>query len=143
MNNGKKPRVIELLERKMKHFKDLGIEFDTAILEDRKNSRFPSNTPHHLDPSKAPSFDDGFVAMVAEIRSSLVRIADHFDPPERAVVGTKYISERLGVSVRWVGDLVRNGEIPKSCVCPQSGDGKYWRFWKDKIDEWINTQAHK
>jgi len=75
-------------------------------------------------------------ALVSEIR----RIADHFDPPNLEVVGTPYIAERLGVTPKWVGDLVRKGEIPKSCICPKSGQGNYWRFWKKQIDKWIEER---
>lgn len=71
--------------------------------------------------------------LVSEIR----RIADHFDPPNLEVVGTSYIAAQLGVTSKWVGDLVRNGKIPNLCICPKSGAGNYWRFWKKPIDEWL------
>lgn len=70
----------------------------------------------------------------------LRRIADHFDPPNLEVVGTSYIAQRLGVTPKWVGDLVRKGEIPSSCICPKSGNGNYWRFWKMRIDKWIEER---
>ena len=57
----------------------------------------------------------GESAIVSEIR----RIADHFDPPNRATVGTTYLSQKLGTTTKWIGDLVRKGEIPKSCICPK------------------------
>ena len=71
---------------------------------------------------------------------ALERVADHCDPPKRATVGTPYIAERLGITTKWVGDLVRKGEIPKSCICPKAGEGKYWRFWREKIDDWIEER---
>lgn len=74
------------------------------------------------------------------IAAALERIANHFDPQTRTTVGTSYVAERLGITIKWVGDLVRKGEIPKSCICPKSGDGRYWRFWKDKIDDWIEER---
>lgn len=74
------------------------------------------------------------------IAAALERIANHFDPQTRTTVGTAYVAERLGITIKWVGDLVRKGEIPKSCICPKSGDGRYWRFWKDKIDDWIEER---
>lgn len=77
---------------------------------------------------------------VREMEPALRRIADHFDPPKRGTVGTPYVAERLGVSVRWISDLIRKGDIPKSCIVPRSGEGKYWRFWKDKIDDWIEQK---
>ena len=75
-----------------------------------------------------------------EISASEKRIAEHFDPQKRSTVGTKYLAERIGCSVRWAGDLVRNGEIPSSCICPRSGNGGYWRFWKDQLDKWIEER---
>ena len=78
-----------------------------------------------------------------EISSSEKRIAEHFDPQKRSTVGTKYLAEKIGVSVKWAGDLVRSGEIPKSCICPMSGNGGYWRFWrswKDQLDKWIEER---
>ena len=79
-------------------------------------------------------------ARLKNIEPAIGRIAEHFDPQKRGVVGTPYIAERLGVSVRWINDLIHKGEIPKTCFCPNTGEGKYWRFWKEKIDEWIATK---
>lgn len=75
-----------------------------------------------------------------EVESALKRMADHFDPPKRASVTSSYVAVRLGRTARWIGELARTGKIPESCICPRSGDGKYWRFWKDKIDDWIEKQ---
>lgn len=77
---------------------------------------------------------------IKQVEPALTRIADHFDPPERSVVGTAYIAERLGCTTKWIGDLVRDGKIPQDCICPKAGEGKYWRFWKEKIDEWIEER---
>ena len=44
---------------------------------------------------------------------------------------------KVGCSVKWVGDLVRTGQIPKSCIVPGAGNGKQWRFYRSKIDRWI------
>lgn len=74
------------------------------------------------------------------IVTHLRRIADHFDPPNLESVGTSYIAQRLGVTPKWVGDLVRKGDIPSSCICPKSGNGNYWRFWKNRIDKWIEER---
>jgi len=75
-----------------------------------------------------------------EISRSEKRIAEHFDPQKRKVVGTAYVAEQLGVTIKWAGDLVRRGDVPKSCICPKSGEGRYWRFWKDEIDKWIEEK---
>lgn len=67
----------------------------------------------------------------------LQRIADHFSPPKQATVKSGYVAARLGRSICWIGEMARNGEIPKSCICPRSGYGTCWRFGKDKVDQWI------
>ena len=64
------------------------------------------------------------------------RLADEI-APERSIVGTRYVAERIGKSTRWITDLVRDGKIPKQCIVPQSGNGRYWRFYKKRIDRWI------
>ncbi|QDT59501.1 hypothetical protein SV7mr_20080 [Stieleria bergensis] len=80
------------------------------------------------------------VIAIEENNRQIQRIADHVNPPKRASVTSSYVAERLGRSVRWIGEMARNGQIPKSCICPGSGDGNYWRFWKDRIDQWIEER---
>lgn len=70
----------------------------------------------------------------------LKRIADHFDPPPPDTVGTEYVAKRLGCSQTWIADLVRRGEIPKSCVVQGTGDGKPWKFHRHLIERWIETR---
>jgi hypothetical protein len=72
--------------------------------------------------------------------NAMNRLVDHFSPPDRATVTSSYVARRLGCTVRWIGELARRGDIPKSCRCPRSGEGKYWRFWKKQTDEWIDKQ---
>ncbi len=81
------------------------------------------------------------IAMAIESNTEATnRLADHFSPPDRTSVTSSYVARRLGRSIRWIGELARRGDIPKSCLCPRSGEGKYWRFWKKQIDEWIDKQ---
>lgn len=77
------------------------------------------------------------VIAVEAIAASQKRIADHFDPPPPDIVGTDYISARLGCTAIWVTDMARNGQIPKSCVVQGTGNGKPWRFHRHRIDEWL------
>ena len=37
--------------------------------------------------------------------------------------------------------MVRIGKIPKSCIVPGAGKGKQWRFYRSKIDKWIEGQS--
>jgi len=85
-------------------------------------------------------FGERQMVVLERIAQALERLADHVSPPNRTTVGTRYIAERLGISTKWVGDLVRSDEIPKSCICPKSGGGKYWRFWKVEVDQWIEER---
>jgi predicted DNA-binding transcriptional regulator AlpA len=71
------------------------------------------------------------------IQAELQRINNRFEPPE--VVKSRYIAGRLGCSVKWIGDLARTGQIPKSCIVPGSGEGKQWRFYKSKIEKWLEN----
>ena len=80
------------------------------------------------------------VIAIEENNRQIQRIADHVSPPKRASVTSSYVAERLGRSSRRVRDMARDGDIPKSCICPGSGDGNYWRFWKEKIDRWIEER---
>jgi hypothetical protein len=37
-------------------------------------------------------------------------------------------------------DMIRRGEIPRSCIVPGTGNGKIWKLYRRKIDEWIETR---
>jgi len=79
------------------------------------------------------------IAIATEgIHVELQRIGNHFEPPE--VVKSRFIAGRLGCSVKWVGDMARMGMIPKNCIVPGSEDGKQWRFYRSKIDKWLDRK---
>lgn len=81
------------------------------------------------------------IANVLErIEEDAVRIADHFDPPPPDKVGTPYVAERLGCTTVWVAEMVRIGQIPKSCVVEGTGNGKLWKFHRKRIDLWIQNR---
>jgi hypothetical protein len=71
---------------------------------------------------------------------SLVRIADAIDPKKPDIVGTPYVAGRLGCTTVWVAELVRNGEIPKSCLVPGTGHGKPWKFYRGHVDRWLKSR---
>jgi predicted RNA-binding Zn ribbon-like protein len=77
---------------------------------------------------------------LAEAADAICRIADHIAPQTRKSVNTKYVATKLGTTTKWVGDLIRRGDIPNHCICPKSGKGCRWLFWKDKIDKWIEER---
>ena len=68
------------------------------------------------------------------------RIADHVAPEPGDVVGTPYLAKQLGCSVVWAGEMARNGQLPKGCIVPGTGCGKPWKFYRKRIEEWINKR---
>jgi len=133
-----------------------GVKVAEAQLAYKEILSVPDDAEAYIDGQRADLFDilqdddrlefvkkwgrKGSGDELKRIAAALERIANHFDPQTRTTVGTAYVAERLGITIKWVGDLVRKGEIPKSCICPKSGDGRYWRFWKNKIDDWIEER---
>lgn len=77
---------------------------------------------------------------IAPLAADLRRIADHFDPQPPEVVGTEYVANRLGCTLTWIADLVRQGEIPRSSIVQGTGNGKPWKFHRHLIDRWIETR---
>jgi hypothetical protein len=77
---------------------------------------------------------------LAELVAGIQRLADHVDPtPAGGLVGTNYLAERLGVTVKWAGQLAENGTVPADCVAVRGGDGRQWRLYKDKVDAWLRV----
>lgn len=74
--------------------------------------------------------------LVTEVR----RIADHFDPPPPDKVDSGYVAGRLGCTNTWVAEMARRGEIPRGCIVPGTGDGKPWKFYRARIDAWIESR---
>lgn len=68
------------------------------------------------------------------------RIAAHIVSEHGDVVGTPCLAQQLGCSVVWVAEMARNGEIPKGCIVPGTGNGKPWKFYRQRIEEWINKR---
>jgi hypothetical protein len=74
------------------------------------------------------------------IEHHLARIADHFDPPPPDKVGTTYVAAKLGCTTDWIAMMVRDGAIPPSCLVAGTGNGKPWKFYRARIDEWIEKR---
>jgi excisionase family DNA binding protein len=90
-------------------------------------------------PSTQDNPADRMLRGLSSIADSLKRIADHLAPEPEDKVGSPYVAHALGVSRTWVADMVRRGEIPKSCVVEGTGNGKRWLFHRDRIDEWMRS----
>jgi hypothetical protein len=78
--------------------------------------------------------------VLADIAASLKRIADHVDPPPPDVVDTTYIANKLGCTKVWVAQMALDKLIPPSCILPGTGNGKPWKFYRTRIDKWIEMR---
>jgi hypothetical protein len=78
--------------------------------------------------------------VLLEVQADLKRIADHFDPQPADVVGTPYLADKLGCTSTWVAQMVRSGEIPRGCLVPGSGNGRQWKFYRQRIEEWMASK---
>ena len=74
------------------------------------------------------------------IQTSSGRIADQLAPDPAEIVGTPYIAKLLDCTTVWIADMVRSGAIPKSCIVPGTGNGKVWKFYRKKIETWLETR---
>ena len=80
-------------------------------------------------------------AAVTSIDRSLARIADHFDPSPADIVGSRLHREaaRLHQSLGR-GDGAPRARFRNRCVVQGTGNGKPWKFHRQKIEEWINNR---
>ena len=74
------------------------------------------------------------------IADRLGRLADALAPQPESIVGTPHVARRLGCSTVWVAELARQGRIPKGCLVPGTGNGKPWKFYRDRVDEWLQSR---
>jgi predicted DNA-binding transcriptional regulator AlpA len=70
----------------------------------------------------------------------LTRIADAIAPEPEAIVDSRYVANKLGCTTTWVSEMVRKGDIPRSCVVVGTGNGKVWKFYREKIEAWIASR---
>lgn len=77
---------------------------------------------------------------LAEMIPLLARIADAVAPAPTATVGTPYVAQKLGCTTVWVAEMVRKGDIPRCCLVTGTGNGKVWKFYRDKIDGWVASR---
>ena len=67
-------------------------------------------------------------------------VADAIAPQPNDLVGTPYVARRLGCTAVWVAEMARDGTIPAQCVVAGTGNGKVWKFYRDRIDRWIASR---
>jgi hypothetical protein len=78
---------------------------------------------------------------LASIAANFGRLVEKLAPGARTeIVGSRYVADRLDCSTQWIGEMVRTGKIPRSCVAEGTGNGKPWKFHKAKIDDWLKTR---
>lgn len=83
----------------------------------------------------------GIHAVLGSIANDMKHIRMKLAPgPEREIVGARHVADALGCSTQWIGEQVRTGSIPKSCIVPGTGSGKPWKFYKEHIDRWLKSR---
>ena len=79
-------------------------------------------------------------ATIEGIAVDIRRMADQLAPTPSDIVGTPYLSGKLGCTTAWITKLIRAGQIPLSCIVEGTGNGKLWKFHRQKIDRWIEER---
>ncbi len=82
-------------------------------------------------------------APLASVAADVRRIADRLDPPPSDIVDTVYVAEKLGLTVKRISQMALAGEIPAHCIVPGTGHGTYWKFFRSKIEPWIEARPRK
>lgn len=77
---------------------------------------------------------------LASVATDVRRIANQLDPPPPDLVDTSYVADKLGVSAKRISQLALAGEVPAAAIVPGTGEGKPWRFYRSKVDPWIETR---
>jgi hypothetical protein len=83
-----------------------------------------------------------YLARIASALESIVetqrRLADAVDPASEKIVDSRYVADKLGLkTTQAIRDQIKAGRIPQSCIVSGSGEGRLWKFHRDRIDEWI------
>jgi hypothetical protein len=78
------------------------------------------------------------VAVLDALLREVKRIADHFNPPPPNVIDSNYVARRMGRTPTRIAQMAREGLIPASCVVPGRSDGEAWRFYRDRVEEWLD-----
>jgi len=87
-----------------------------------------------------PALDPQLMAIWSAMSADIRRIADALNPAPPDIVGTPYVAQKLNVTTTWIADLIRRGKIPAACIVPGTGNGRVWKFYRSRIDEWITSR---
>ena len=74
------------------------------------------------------------------LADSVERLSAHFTPAQSEIVNSGYVAGKLGCTTTWVSEMTRAGRIPRKCVVPGTGKGKLWKFYRRKIDAWMESR---
>ena len=77
---------------------------------------------------------------LASIEKSLVRIADALAPQPVDIVDSPHVAAKLGCTTTWIAEMARSGEIPAPCIVAGTGYGRPWKFYRSKIEAWIESR---
>jgi predicted DNA-binding transcriptional regulator AlpA len=80
---------------------------------------------------------ESLTSIAADIHRLTTKIAPG---PQDDIVGSRYVADCLGCTTQWIGEMVRNGDIPKPCMVAGTGGGKLWKFYKSRIDNWLKSR---
>lgn len=109
-----------------------------------KEGRHESSCPQlsHNPNRAAPTVELGrdTLSLLAGVQADLQRLADHLAPQPPDIVGTPFLANRLGCTPTWIAQMVRNREIPQSCIVPGSGKGRQWKFYRKRIEDWLASR---
>lgn len=100
-------------------------EYEELLIQGLPSIQFSSGSVRHPEVAV-----DEFMRQFGDVNKA--------KPPE--LVGTPYVAERLGCTTVWVTDLIRNGNIPVGCIAPGTGNGKPWKFFRVRIEEWLKRR---
>lgn len=81
---------------------------------------------------------NGTLEPFERIAVGIERLIDVLMPKASELVGTDYIASKLGKSKQWVGKMAEKGTIPKNCIAPRVCGGRIWKFYRDRIDAWLD-----
>ena len=74
------------------------------------------------------------------LSEAITRLANHFAPAPANLVGSRYLADRLGCTTAWISRMAINGTIPKSFIASGTGNGRFWKFHRKRIDDWLENR---
>lgn len=131
--------TVQIADRAWRRLEGCMTGTDSVVVGDR------AKQPIHCSAGKSAGGDTSEIhERIAAALQDLVdvghRIGSCVAPEPPDVVGAPYIANRLACTTVWVTDMAGNGQIPKNCIVPGTGNGKPWKFYRRGIDEWLERR---